>query len=52
MENVNLDNVTIEDAVDMYFRKGMCAICNDGKLMGFEPKEKSTLTNHEKSANN
>ena len=30
-----LANVTIEDCIEMYKRKGYCAICNDGRLEGF-----------------
>ena len=37
-----LANVTVEDCFEMYKRKGYCAICNDGKLLGFvkEPQDK------------
>ena len=30
-----LANVTVEDCMEMYKRKGYAAICNDGRLDGF-----------------
>lgn len=30
-----LANVTVEDCMEMYKRKGYAAICNDGRLEGF-----------------
>lgn len=30
-----LKNVTVDDCIDMYRRKGYAAICNDGHLEGF-----------------
>lgn len=30
-----LANVTVEDCIEMYKRKGFAAICNDGRLEGF-----------------
>ena len=30
-----LANVTVEDCLEMYKRKGYAAICNDGRLEGF-----------------
>ncbi len=37
-----LANVTVEDCMEMYKRKGYAAICNDGRLDGFvkEPEGK------------
>ena len=36
---MNLETVTIEDCIEAYEKKGMVAIINDGKLLGFEEKE-------------
>lgn len=36
---MNLETVTIEDCIDAYVKRGMIAIINDGKLLGFEEKE-------------
>lgn len=30
-----LKNVTVDDCIEMYRRKGYAAICNDGHLEGF-----------------
>lgn len=32
---LTLANVTVEDCEEMYRCKNFCAICNDGKLLGF-----------------
>ena len=34
-DKLTLANVTVEDCMEMYRRKGYCAICNDGRLDGF-----------------
>ena len=36
---MNLETVTIEDCLDAYEKRGMTAIINDGKLLGFNEKE-------------
>jgi len=33
---MNLENVTVEDAVENYYRKGMAIILNSGEVKGFE----------------
>lgn len=33
---VHLDNVTCEDCLDLYIRKNMYTIINDGKIINFE----------------
>lgn len=37
---VELDNVTLEDCIDLYEKKGMYTIINDGRIVNFE-KEKA-----------
>lgn len=36
---IDLDNVIIEDCIDMYYKKGMCAVINDGILINFRKEE-------------
>lgn len=36
---MNLEAVTIQDCIDMYEKKGLCAIINSGKVVGFEKEE-------------
>lgn len=36
---MNLETVTIEDCIEAFTLRGMVAIINDGKLLGFEEKE-------------
>lgn len=38
---IELDNVTLEDCVDLYERKNMTTVINDGRIINFE-KEKNT----------
>lgn len=41
-ENIeNLDRVTLEDGLDLYEKKEIFTLINDGKVSGFE-KEKKT----------
>lgn len=35
---LELDNVTIEDCVDLFDKKNMTTIINDGRILGFEDK--------------
>ena len=39
VNNINLDVVTVDDCLDAYERRGITAIINDGKLLGFNEKE-------------
>lgn len=32
---MNLEEVTMQDCIEMYARRGKSAIVNDGKLLGF-----------------
>lgn len=32
---MNLEEITIEDCIDMYEKKGQAVIINDGKVIGF-----------------
>lgn len=32
---MNLEEITIEDCIDMYEKKGKAVIINDGKVVGF-----------------
>ncbi len=36
---MNYENVTIEDCIDMYEKKGKVAVINDGKILNFVPEE-------------
>lgn len=36
---LEMDNITLQDCLDMYRMKGMCAIINDGKLINFVKEE-------------
>lgn len=38
---IELDNVTLQDCLDMFNRKNMITIINDGRIINFE-KEKDT----------
>lgn len=33
--SIPADQITVEDCIDLYTRRGLSAICNDGKLEGF-----------------
>lgn len=33
---MNLEVITIQDCIDMFEKKGMSVIINDGKIVGFE----------------
>lgn len=33
---MNLETVTVEDCVELFYRKGKVAIINDGQLIGFQ----------------
>lgn len=33
---MNLEKVTIEDCVELFYRKGKVAIVDDGQLIGFQ----------------
>lgn len=41
---MNLDSITLEDCIDMYFKKENTAIINDGRILGFESKGKQHST--------
>lgn len=36
---LELDNVTLEDCVDLYEKKGMCTELNDGRVVNFIREE-------------
>ena len=40
---MNLDVVKVVDCLDMYYMKRQCSILNDGKLIGFQPKEEKEI---------
>ena len=33
---IELDEVTLEDCMDLYEKKGICTIINDGRVINFE----------------
>lgn len=33
---MNMESITIEDCLDMHYRKGKETIINDGKIIGFQ----------------
>lgn len=43
MENYNkiieMDNITIQDCIDMYDKKGMRAIIDNGRVINFEKED-------------
>ncbi len=41
---MNSDIVKVVDCLDKYYIEGQCSILNDGRLIGFEPKEKEIPT--------
>ena len=38
---MNLENVTIQDCIDMYEKKGKITIINEGKITGFSKAEET-----------
>lgn len=32
---IDLDSVTLEDCIDLYDKKGICTILNDGRITNF-----------------
>lgn len=36
---INLDVVTIQDCLDLFYMKNKCTICNDGKIVEFVAEE-------------
>lgn len=36
---INLEVVTIQDCLDLFFMKNKCTICNDGKIIEFIENE-------------
>lgn len=42
-KKMNLDVVKVVDCLDMYYMKRQCSILNDGKLIGFQPKEEKEI---------
>ena len=37
---IELDNVTLQDCIDMYKMKDMCAVLDDGRVINFEKEKK------------
>lgn len=36
---MNMENITVQDCIDMYEKKGQAAVINDGQVLGFEQVE-------------
>lgn len=36
---MNMENITVQDCIDMYEKKGQAAFINDGQVLGFEQVE-------------
>ena len=45
---MNLRSVTVEDAVENYYRKGMAIICNSGEVKGFEKDDERGFYHEER----
>lgn len=41
---MNLEKVTVEDCVELFYRKGKVAIINDGQLIGFQEETSTQST--------
>ena len=37
---MNMENITVQDCIDMYEKKGQAVIINDGEVKDFEVLEK------------
>lgn len=37
---MNMENITVQDCIDMYEKKGQTAVINDGEVKDFEALEK------------
>ena len=37
---MNMENITVQDCIDMYEKKGQAAVINDGEVKDFEVLEK------------
>lgn len=35
-KSMDLTKITLEDCIELYERKGICIIANDGQIVGFE----------------
>jgi len=35
-EHIDLDRVTLQDCVDLYEKKGISSVINDGRIVNFE----------------
>lgn len=43
---IELDNVTLEDCVDLYEKKNVITLLNDGKIRNFEKEENNGNSNY------